>query len=73
MKTEMTIRIVLLLVAFAAGIFVGDGLAQRRAQMAIAEARLNSQIQREEIERLAQKLRDIRTTAAEATVVEKAL
>ncbi len=70
-KGRMT-GIVFVLIAFAAGVVVGDALVRRRAQVAIAQARAETRIYQQESEKLSDILRNIRLAATEATVVEKA-
>ncbi len=64
--------LVFVLIAVAAGFIGGDALARRRAQVAVAQARAESRIYQQESERLSGILRNIRLTATQATVVEKA-
>ena len=64
--------IVLIVVAFVGGFLAGDRLAAQKMQIKIAKIKGDADIYRAESERLSAILRDIRQTAAQATVVEKA-
>jgi len=60
------------LIAFFAGMLVGDGLVRRRAQVSVDQIRMESRIYRQEAERLAGALRAIRSAAMEATLIDPA-
>jgi hypothetical protein len=68
-----TIGIVVTIVVFFAGIYIGDKVASTRMRAETAKLKGDVEIYKAEADKYAQTLRDIRQTAAQATVTEKAI
>lgn len=64
--------IVLVVVVFIGGFFAGGRLATQKMQARVVKVQGDVEIYRMESERLSSVLREIRQSASEATVVEKA-
>jgi hypothetical protein len=65
--------VLLVVVAFVGGFFTGDRLVTQKMQAQVTKVKGDAEIYRAESEKLSAILREIRQTASQATVVEKAL
>jgi hypothetical protein len=65
--------ILLVGIAFLGGFWAGDRQGTQKMKIQVSKAKGDAEIYRAESEKLSAILRDIRQTASQATVVEKAL